>query len=237
MSVRRLAIVFVVAVTMTVGVAAAIVKIRNDAGNHAEIRASGIPMHVSTSLAYLMGLSTIPTKLAPDFSLTDQNGRQLSLRSLRGRPVVLEFMDSHCIDICPIISQELINAVHDLTPNSMNTAFVAVNVNMRYNRVTDVRIFSQEHQLTSLPTWHFFTGSPSDLQKIWSDYAIYVSAPTRNADIIHSGIIYFIDPQGHERYIASPMVDHTSTGAAYLPGPDLVRWGKGIALVADSLSR
>jgi cytochrome oxidase Cu insertion factor (SCO1/SenC/PrrC family) len=44
----------------------------------------------------------------------DQNGHRLSLASFRGRAVVLEFMDPHCVDICPIVSQEFVDAYDDL---------------------------------------------------------------------------------------------------------------------------
>jgi cytochrome oxidase Cu insertion factor (SCO1/SenC/PrrC family) len=95
----------------------------------AAIRPSGIPASVSTSLANLMGLTPVPGRAAPAFSLTDQDGHTLTLASFRGHPVVLEFMDPHCVDICPIVSQEFIDAYHDLGGAASRAVFVAVNVN------------------------------------------------------------------------------------------------------------
>lgn len=48
--------------------------------------------------------------------------------------------------------------------------------------------------------------------------------------------MYFIDPQGRERFLADPMVDHTASGSAYLPTSQLASWGHGIALVARQLA-
>jgi protein SCO1 len=48
------------------------------------------------------------------FTLTDQDGRTLALSALRSKVVVLEFMDPHCTDICPIVSQEYVDAYRDL---------------------------------------------------------------------------------------------------------------------------
>jgi len=48
--------------------------------------------------------------------------------------------------------------------------------------------------------------------------------------------MYFIDRQGRERYLASPMVDHTSAGSAYLPADELTAWAQGIAQVARPLA-
>ena len=78
------------------------------------LRPAGIPASVSTPLATLMGLSPVKGHEAPRFSLTDQNGRPVSLSEMRGKVVVLEFMDPHCTDICPIVSKEFVDASHDL---------------------------------------------------------------------------------------------------------------------------
>ncbi len=199
------------------------------------IRASGIPSSVSTPLAALMALTPIPAKQAPDFTLTDQNGSTLSLSSFKGRAVVLEFMDTHCVDICPIISQEFIDAYHDLGSKASHVVFLAVNVNSYHAAVTDVAAFSQEHQLNTIPTWHFFTGTVSDLQDVWSSYGIVVQAPSPNADVTHSSFAFFIGPDGRERYLANPTDYHTANGAAYLPAGPLASWGHGIALVTRDL--
>jgi cytochrome oxidase Cu insertion factor (SCO1/SenC/PrrC family) len=199
------------------------------------IRVSGIPSTVPTPLATLMALSPVPAKPAPDFTLTDQNGRTLSLSSFRGRAVVLEFMDTHCTDICPIISQEFIDAYRQLGSAASNVVFVAVNVNGYHAAVTDVAAFSREHQLNTIPNWHFFTGPVSDLHSVWTDYGIVVQAPSPTADVIHSSFAFFIDPKGNERYLANPTDDHTSSGTAYLPAGPLASWGHGIALVSQSL--
>ena len=63
-----------------------------------------------------------------------------------------------------------------------------------------------------------------------------MQAPKPNADIIHTSAVYFIDAQGREAFLASPMVDHTSKGTAYLPGGQLAEWGQGIALIARHLA-
>jgi protein SCO1/2 len=201
------------------------------------IRATGIPASVPTSTANLMLLSPVPSRPAPNFTLIDQDGQRRSLRSFKGRAVVLDFMDSHCTDICPIVSQEFVDAYHDLGNNASRVVFVAVNVNLEHASVADVQTFSRNHGLDNIPSWYFFTGSSSTLKNVWRDYGVEVAAQNPNADIVHSSIVYFIDPHGHERYLASPMDDHTSNGSAYLPTGPLTTWGEGIALIASSFGR
>ncbi len=201
-----------------------------------ELRPSGIPTSVSTQTADLMGLSPVPNRTAPGFALTDQDNRNMVLSSFRGKVVVLEFMDPHCIDICPLVSQEFVDAYHDLGRNASKVVFMAVNVNRFHAGVSDMLTYSKEHGLMTIPSWHFFTGPVASLKAVWRAYDIEVVAPNPNADIIHTSIVYFIDPSGHERYVASPMADHTSAGKAYLPAGGLAAWGNGIALLAKHLA-
>ena len=174
------------------------------------LRPTGIPGNISTSLANLMQLSPVPRDPAPGFTLTDQQGHTMSLASLRGKVVVLEFMDPHCTDICPIVSQEFVDAYHELGAHAGKVAFVAINVNQYHASVADMAAYSAQHQLNTIPAWHFFTGPLAALKTAWRDYDIQVEAPNPNADIIHTSAVYFIDPQGREAFLASPMVDHLS---------------------------
>ncbi len=199
------------------------------------MRASGIPADISTPLANFMGLDPLPSKPAPDFTLADQHGHTVSLSSFRGHPVVLEFMDPHCTDICPLVSQEFVNAYHDLGSAGRSVVFVAVNVNRYALTVTDVATFSAAHGLDAIPTWHFFTGPYATLAAIWRQYGIAVISRGPTKDTIHSSIIYFIGPNGQERFLGSPQDDHTKSGKAYLPLNQLAEWGKGIALVSKNL--
>jgi cytochrome oxidase Cu insertion factor (SCO1/SenC/PrrC family) len=199
-------------------------------------RPSGIPGLISTRLVNLMELTPVSPAPAPGFTLTDQNGRKLPLSAFHGKVVVLEFMDPHCTDICPIVSDEFVIAHHDLGQLAGKVVFAAVNVNQYYATVQDMARYSAEHQLNTIPDWHFFTGPVPALHQVWSAYNIEVEAPNPNADIVHTSAVYFIGPNGQERYLASPMTDHTKSGKAYLPADQITAWGHGIALLARHLA-
>ena len=231
---RLLAMVGLTAVLIASGVTAmAYGLIRHD---QAYSRPYGIPAAVPDSQINLMELSPVPVRAAPGFTLTDQDGQVRSLSSFRGKVVVLEFMDPHCTDICPIVSNEFVDAYHDLGKLAGNVVFAAVNVNQYHRAVADVAAFSREHQLSSIPGWYFLTGSGSGLRAVWRDYNVAVQAPDPDADIIHSSVVYFIDPRGRERYLASPQVGHASSGASYLPPGQIAAWGRGIAQIARLLA-
>jgi cytochrome oxidase Cu insertion factor (SCO1/SenC/PrrC family) len=231
----RLLVYGVIALVVIVAAAAAtlvIARHRNAAGP----RPSGIPADISTSLANDMLLTPLPHQRAPGFTLTDQAGRTMALSALRGKAVVLEFMDPHCTDICPIVSREFVDAYHNLGAAARNVVFVAVNVNQYHASVADMAAYSREQDLNTIPSWHFFTGPVPALTSVWRDYDIQVQAPNPDADIIHTSALYFIDPQGREAFLASPMVDHTAKGTAYLPAAQITQWARGIALIARHLT-
>jgi cytochrome oxidase Cu insertion factor (SCO1/SenC/PrrC family) len=184
-----------------------------------------------------MGLTSAQGTAAPDITLADQSGQTVSLAGLakEGKIVVLEFMDSHCQDICPIISQEFVIAHEQLGSASSRVAFVAVNVNPFHLDQTDVAGFTNEQGLNRVPEWHFLTGSVPQLQDAWRKYSVAVQAPNPSADVIHTDNMYFIDQSGRERWVAQPTEDHTASGVAYLPAPQVRQWGVDIAGVVRQM--
>ncbi|HSP72336.1 MAG TPA: SCO family protein, partial [Gaiellaceae bacterium] len=167
----------------------------------------------------------VAARPAPPISLVDQRGRQVSLASLRGKVVVLDFMDPRCTDICPIVSQEYLRAAKLLGPDAAGVEFLAVNVNQFHRRVADVAAFSREHRLSALAGWHFLTGPTPELRKVWKAYSVAV-IPNPDGDVVHTSIIYFVDRSGNLRYAAMPTKDRAGIPA----------WGRGIATVTRGLA-
>jgi cytochrome oxidase Cu insertion factor (SCO1/SenC/PrrC family) len=237
---RRMWITLSLVAVLLIGVnayAAYVLVGQHNANAGANLRPSGIPGNISTSTANLMQLSPVPGIPAPGFRLTDQRGHTMTLASLRGKVVVLEFMDPHCTDICPIVSQEFIDAYRQLGAQADKVVFAAINVNQYHATVRDMAAFSTAHRLNSIPDWHFFTGPVPALLTAWRAYNVQVEAPNPNADIIHTSVLYFIDAKGAERFLASPMVDHTANGTSYLPLAQVSDWADGIVRLAGDLAR
>jgi cytochrome oxidase Cu insertion factor (SCO1/SenC/PrrC family) len=165
-----------------------------------------------------MACSDLGSQPASNFTLTDQRGRSVSLSSLRGRVVVLEFMDPVCKDICPVVSAEFLHADRLLGSQAAHAAFVAVNVNQYRETVADVRSFTSKQGLGSTSNWYFLTGTTSALRSVWSHWAVAV-VPNPNGDVVHTSVMYFLDPSGHTRLVVFP----TKSKAAIGP------WGASIA--------
>src|SRR5438132_2048196 len=70
----------------------------------------------------------LPGAIAPDFTLTDgPTGQVVSLSALRGTVVVVTFLYTSCIDVCPLTA-DVIRAARDRMASANDVAFIAVSV-------------------------------------------------------------------------------------------------------------
>jgi cytochrome oxidase Cu insertion factor (SCO1/SenC/PrrC family) len=136
---------------------------------------------------------------APAFTLTDQDGRQVSLASLRGKVVLLTFLDPVCTTDCPQIAQEFKGADQVLGASARRVELVAIVANPLYNKVVYTRAFDTEERLTNVPNWLYLTGSLAQLQQVWKNYAIAAQILPGGGMIAHTDVAYVIDPSGHTR--------------------------------------
>ncbi len=130
--------------------------------------------------------------VAPDFTLTDQLDRPVSLRAFRGRVVLLAFTDSECTTICPLTTTAMVDAQRMLGPAGAKVALLGVNANPRATSVADVRSYSELHGMTRL--WHFGTGTRTQLQRVWNAY--HISAAITAGQIDHTPALFVISPRG-----------------------------------------
>jgi cytochrome oxidase Cu insertion factor (SCO1/SenC/PrrC family) len=136
---------------------------------------------------------------APAFTLTDQAGRQVSLASLRGKVVLLTFLDPVCTSDCPVMAQELREADQVLGSSSRHVELVAIVANPVYYSLTDTRAFDSQERLNNVPNWLFLTGSLTQLQHAWKVYDIAAQILPAGGMIGHSEVTWVIDGQGHTR--------------------------------------
>ena len=141
-------------------------------------------------------------KPAPNFSLHDEAGRPISLAALRGRTVLVTFIDPACRNLCPLEARELNGAVQS-SPTAQRPAIVSVNVNPWAETAAMLRADREKWALGS--DWHWALGSLRELRPVWRSYRIAVAARTRALahvvvhDVSHTEATYVIDRSGHVR--------------------------------------
>jgi cytochrome oxidase Cu insertion factor (SCO1/SenC/PrrC family) len=136
---------------------------------------------------------------APAFRLTDQNGAQVSLASLRGKVVLLTFLDPVCTSDCPLIAQEFREADQILGPRSRDVELVAIVANPVYRGRGYTRAFDRQEDLSGLPNWLYLTGSLAQLRQSWRAYSIGAEIVPAGGMVAHTDVAYVIDASGHTR--------------------------------------
>jgi cytochrome oxidase Cu insertion factor (SCO1/SenC/PrrC family) len=136
---------------------------------------------------------------APNFRLTDQFGRKIALANFRGKVVLLAFLDSRCTSICPLTTEEMVEARKLLGgAAAREVALVAVNANAVYTGVPSVYACSKAHGV--LHDWYFLNGSLPALKKVWQAYGLAygLSVAILEGAIDHTPAVYLIGPRGEE---------------------------------------
>jgi cytochrome oxidase Cu insertion factor (SCO1/SenC/PrrC family) len=154
---------------------------------------------------------------APAFQLTDQNGQTVSLASLRGKVVLMTFLDPVCTSDCPIIGAEFKEAGVLLGSADKNVELVAIVANPIYRSVAFTQAFDREEGLNTVPNWLYLTGSLSQLTQVWRQYGIAAEILPAGAMIDHSDVTFVLDRTGHIRVEvgADPGPATTSTQSSY----------------------
>jgi protein SCO1/2 len=140
---------------------------------------------------------------APDFALRDQHGRTIQLSALRGRIVVLTFLYTHCVDICPLIAVNVTSAVRSLGAGGRDVAMVAVSVDPGHDTHAAVARFLAEEHLP--PRFHYLTGPLSELKPVWQDYNLLIE-PGTGGRVAHSAYVLVLDRRGRPRIYYPPSV-------------------------------
>jgi protein SCO1/2 len=137
---------------------------------------------------------------AGQFRLTDQHGRTVTLASLRGKVVLLTFLDDTCSVDCPLIAQEFRAAGQLLGADTRRVALVAINYNPLYTQVSYIQAFDRQEGLAQVPNWLYLTGTRAQLQQVWRLYGVLPAEVLPAGSMVgHGDYAFVIDQAGHMR--------------------------------------
>jgi protein SCO1 len=156
------------------------------------------------------GGDAVPSRPAPAIDLTDYRGRPVDLARLKGKPVLVAFLYTHCHDLCPIVAGKLHTAFAELPP-AKRPLFLAISVDPAHDTPSSAIRFNRQHRTSGEINW--LLGSRAELKRVWSAWGV---KPERDAkdpeEIEHNAEIFAIDPQGQVRALYPP--DFNPTGLA-----------------------
>lgn len=156
---------------------------------------TGAALYVTRKTSF-HGAVINPPIQAADIQLTDHNGQQFQLSTLKGKVVILYFGYTNCHEECPLTMAHLKEAFDALGEKSKDVQVVMISTDPARDTQAALKEFLRKFN----PTFLGVTGTPDELAKAWSDYGVTV---LDNGET-HSNYIYVIDRSGYLRLTFLP---------------------------------
>jgi len=137
---------------------------------------------------------------APQFSLTDQNGKTISNKDFEGKVYVVEFFFSTCPSICPVMNQNML-MIEDEFGKDKNFGIASFTINPANDTPEVLKKHAEQLGVTS-PNWHFLTGDQDYIYNIANKgFNIYAGESKKEGDagFEHSGYFALVDKKGNIR--------------------------------------
>lgn len=139
-----------------------------------------------------------PPRAAPPIRLHDAAGRTVTLASQRGRYVLVTFLYTHCLDVCPLIAQNLNAALKTFGGAANNVSVLAVSVDPKSDTPAAVRAYARRMHL--VPQFRYLIGTRAELRRTWA--AWHVLSVRQSAQVVdHIAYTALVDRAGKERVL------------------------------------
>ena len=132
---------------------------------------------------------------APEFALTAQDGKRLSLSDLRGNVLAINFIYATCADTCPMLTAKMARIQDRLGADFGPRAhFLSVTVDPERDTPAVLTRYAKLHHANPAG-WAFLTGTPAEIREVARRYGIYFKR-TRRGDVEHTFLTSLVDQGG-----------------------------------------
>jgi protein SCO1/2 len=136
-----------------------------------------------------------PAAIGGPFQLTDQHGKTVTDRDLKGRPTLIFFGYTHCPDVCPTSLFEISEVLRAMGKDAdrVNAYFISVDPER------DTQAAMKDYLSSFDPHLEGLTGDPAEMAKVITSYRVYAKkVPTKDGDYTmdHTALIYLMDRDG-----------------------------------------
>jgi protein SCO1/2 len=116
--------------------------------------------------------STAAASVLTDTKLVDQNGAAVSLASLKGKPLVIDFIYTSCPGPCLMETAKLANVATRLGPDlGSKVTIVSISVDPEHDGPKQLLDYSRR-QGADEKGWYFLTGGPADVDRALAGFKL-----------------------------------------------------------------
>ncbi|WP_298245761.1 SCO family protein [uncultured Bradyrhizobium sp.] len=152
-----------------------------------------------------------PAAIGGPFQLTDQHGKAVTDKNLKGKPTLIFFGYTHCPDVCPTSLFEISEVLRAMGKDAdrVNAIFISVDPER------DTPATMKDYLSSFDPHLEGLSGDPAETAKVITSYRVYAKkVPTKDGDYTmdHTALIYLMDRDG--RFVSPFNLKRTPEEAA-----------------------
>lgn len=151
--------------------------------------------------SFAVALSTVggerlpKIKSAPEFTLTQQDGKRLTLKELRGKVLAITFIFASCTDTCPLLTAKMAGLQQSLGADfGSKIYFISITVDPERDTTEVLKRYAEAYK-ANLAGWAFLTGTPAEIRDVAKRYGIYYKKTPRG-DVDHTFLTSLVDHNG-----------------------------------------
>ena len=136
----------------------------------------------------------------PAIPLVDQNGNHVSLASLRGKPVLVDFIYTSCPGPCSTLTSKLVGVAKDLGPRlGSQVHMISISIDPEHDTPKILKGYAQRLD-ADRSGWLFLTGTPQAIDQVMTAYKL---RRVRESDgsVTHVETLFLLGPDGRQRRI------------------------------------
>ncbi len=132
----------------------------------------------------------------PGMNLVDQNGRALSLASLKGRPVLVAFIHASCQGACQMLTARMKLIAQTLGPDFQSkVTMVSITTDPAHDGPAQMLAYAKEEG-TNGDGWLFLCGKPRTVARILALYKVPEEEP--GEAMTHDFDLFLLRPDGRQ---------------------------------------
>jgi protein SCO1/2 len=141
-------------------------------------------------------ISSVVEDLAPEFALTDQSGAEVTLASLRGKTLLIDFIYTRCPGPCPILTGRHAQVLRGLSPELRERVhFVSITVDPEHDTPEALANYARVRGADTAH-WSFLTGEPERVRDVLKRYGVFAQPSANPGEVDHVVVTLLVDAQG-----------------------------------------